>query len=51
MPIVLRRYFDSGRTPAGAEKEPVARLAGILAFGALTVAGGYFALLYLLTSR
>ena len=51
MPIALRRYFDSGRTAAGGEKEPVARLAKILAFSVLIVAGGYFALLYLLTSR
>jgi hypothetical protein len=51
MPIALRRYFSLNRTAARGEKEPVARLAKSLAFGALIVAGGYFALLYLLTSR
>ena len=51
MSIALHRYFNSGRTPAGAGKEPVVRLAKILALCALIVAGGYFALLYLLTSR
>jgi hypothetical protein len=51
MPIALRRHFNSGQTPAGAEKEPVTRLAAILACGAVMVAGGYFVLLYLLTSH
>jgi hypothetical protein len=51
MPIALRRYFHSGRTPAGAEREPMARLAKILVFGALTVTAGYFAILYFLISR
>lgn len=51
MPIALRRHFHSGQTPARAEKETVVRLAKILAFGAVIVAGGYFAALYLLSSR
>jgi hypothetical protein len=51
MPIALRRYFDFGHTPAGDEKEPMTRLAKALACCAVIVAGGYFALLYLLTSR
>ena len=50
MPIALRRYFNSGQTPAG-EQEFVTRLAKTLACGAVIIAGGYFALLYLLTSR
>ena len=50
MPIALRRHFHSGQTPAG-EKERAIRLAKILACGALIVAGGYFALLFWLTSR
>jgi len=50
MSIALRRHFNPGQT-ARVEKEPVARLARILAFGAVMVAGGYFALLYLLTRR
>jgi hypothetical protein len=51
MPITLRRHFNSGQAPAGGEKETVKRLAKILACGAVIVAGGYFALLYWLTSR
>lgn len=51
MPIALHRYFHSGRTPAGAEKEPVARLAKILTCGAMIVAGAYFAFVYFLISR
>jgi hypothetical protein len=49
MPFTLLRQFQSGLTPPGAEKEPVIRLAGILAYGAVIVAGAYFALLYLVT--
>ncbi len=51
MPIALHRYFRSDRTAAGAEKETVARVAKIVACGALLVGVGYFVLLYLLTSR
>jgi hypothetical protein len=51
MPITLRRQFQSGLTRPGAGKEPVIRLAGILACGGVIVAGAYFALLYLVTSR
>ena len=36
---------------AGAAKEPMVRLVKILTCAAVLVAGGYFALLYLLTSR
>jgi hypothetical protein len=49
MPIALRRHF--GQTSAEVQKESVRRLAMILACGAVIVAGGYFALLYLVTSR
>jgi hypothetical protein len=51
MPTALHRYFNSGRTPVGAEKDSVARLARTLFFAALIFAGGYFAFLYLLTGR
>jgi hypothetical protein len=51
MPIALRRYFGFGHTPAGEDNNLVTRLAMTLACGAVIVAGGYFALLYLLTSR
>jgi hypothetical protein len=51
MPIALRRHFHSGQTAAGEAMEPVTRLARILTYGASIVAGGYFALLFLLTSR
>jgi len=51
MPIALYHYFNSLRAPAAAEKEPVVRLARILTFGALMVAGGYFTLLFALASR
>jgi hypothetical protein len=50
MPIALHRYFNSNRTLAGAEKEPVVRLAKILVFGALMVTAAYFASLYVLSS-
>lgn len=51
MPIALHRHFNSGRTPAGAEKEPVARLIKVLICGAVIVAGAYFALLCFLIGR
>jgi len=51
MPIALRRYFGAGQTPAGDDKNLVTRLAMTLACGTLIVAGGYFALLYILTNR
>lgn len=51
MPGALHRYFTSRETRAGAESEPLARLARILTFGAVVVAGAYFAFLFLLAGR
>jgi hypothetical protein len=51
MPIALRRYFGFGHTQAGDENNLMTRLAVALACGAVIVASGYFALLYVLTNR
>ena len=51
MPSAFHRHFASGWIRTGAESEPLARLAGILTFGAVIVAGAYFALLFLLVGR
>ena len=49
MPLAIRRYFEAGQSPDGTEKEPVTRLAWLLASTIAIVAGGYFALLYVLS--
>jgi hypothetical protein len=51
MPTVFHRHFTFGGTRTGAEIEPVAKLAKILAGGALIIAGAYFAFLYLVAGR
>jgi len=50
MSTVLDSHAAHGAQAAG-RQEPVARLVKILACAALTIAGAYFALLYLLASR